>query len=350
MTWACYHSKPYRQCSRSVHWAKSNLHNFTDTLLGKLCFEHSCTDGPFPRGSEYPHAVSPDIQDAQKAPDCCLHCRRHVYCMVDWSVVGRCLQMLTGWIILESFGDRKMLQSSEGQHRHGCTKQPTRHCDRDNANRCYQRSPPPTKAKINTVFHVPSGWIVSCPAPFTAMKAHRWTRVAIINIIRITIYYKITSIGEIEPPPLEQEYWHTERHPDFRLDSGYWLEAQISAAILCICLPTLRPLIPKESAPEEWFKRFYSQRRRGRRFTDKKWKWALDPSGSNKQHQRNDTDRALSEDGSDQAVLTRVYLGADSREPGGLNNYPMNAISVRQEIDVVWLSSLSELDYLGAMW
>ena len=53
-----------------------------------------------------------------------------------------------------------------------------------------------------------------------------------------------------------------------------------------------------------------------------KLEWALDPTGFDKQHQPRDTDgenyRARSEDGSDKAVLTRIYLGAYSREPTGL--------------------------------
>ena len=114
------------------------------------------------------------------------------------------------------------------------------------------------------------------------------------------------------------------------MESDNWLEGQIAAAILCISLPTLRPLLPQR----------FSGTRGGS--TSTSWKWPSTPSPTNEQHQYGGIDggrakryRALSEDNLDKAVLTRTFAGAASSEPNGLGNYPMNAILVREDIEVV---------------
>ena len=123
------------------------------------------------------------------------------------------------------------------------------------------------------------------------------------------------------------------------MESGYWLEAQIAAAILCISVPTLRPLLPKDSLLGHWLKRYYGIRGGS---TGQNWKWPSTPSHTNEQYQHSGTDeewakryRALSDDNSDKAVLTRTYAGTESREPSGAGIYPMNAILVREDIEVV---------------
>ena len=117
------------------------------------------------------------------------------------------------------------------------------------------------------------------------------------------------------------------------------MEAQITAAILCISLPTLRPLLPEDSWLESWLKRFFGRRGGS---TSHNCKWPATPSRPNEQNQHSGTDgewanryRALSDDNFDKAVLTRTYAGTESREPGGPGLYPMNAILVREDIEVV---------------
>ena len=152
---------------------------------------------------------------------------------------------------------------------------------------------------------------------------------AIINTIRMIIYYHMTSSGDTLSS-VQQESSHTDRYLEFRVESDNWLEAQIAAAILCISLPTLRPLLP--------------ERLSGTRSasTSRNWKWPSTPSHTNEQHQYNGIDggwaklyRALNDDSFDKAVLTRTHAGAESSEPNELDNYPMNAILVREDIEVL---------------
>ena len=111
------------------------------------------------------------------------------------------------------------------------------------------------------------------------------------------------------------------------------MEAQIAAAILCISLPTLRPLLLEHCLLGNWL-------RRGSTYQNLTWPSA--PSPTKEQHQHSGIDvgwakryRALRDDNFEKAVLTRTYAGPGLQEPSGLGNYPMNAILVREEIEVV---------------
>ena len=152
---------------------------------------------------------------------------------------------------------------------------------------------------------------------------------AIINTIRMIIYYHMTSSGDTLSS-VQQESSHTDRYLEFRVESDNWLEAQIAAAILCISLPTLRPLLPERLSGTRGVS------------NSRNWIWPSTPRPTNEQHQYGGIGggwakryRALGDDNFDKAVLTSTYAGAESSEPNELGNYPMNVILVREDIEVV---------------
>ena len=126
---------------------------------------------------------------------------------------------------------------------------------------------------------------------------------------------------------------------DFNTQSGYWLQVQLSVAIVCICLPTLRPLM-HQGSPFLAKLRTYCQSLFG--FSTQGSKWTSKQGGFD---DKNDFSRAaggkgnmyknLGEGFSDHTILTSVTSGDGRNDASRASEYPMDAIAVEHHVDVV---------------
>ncbi|KAL9136914.1 MAG: hypothetical protein Q9175_001872 [Cornicularia normoerica] len=144
--------------------------------------------------------------------------------------------------------------------------------------------------------------------------------VGFISVIRMALVYRLNG-------------------PDFNAQSGYWLQIQLSVAIVCICLPTLRPLIPRGSPFTTKLKTYYHSLF-GHSTQSSEWnskRGGVDdrneisgPKMKRAKHYKN-----LSEDSSDKIALTNASPGDRSRDANGTKPDAMQAIAVERDANVV---------------
>ncbi|KAL8947345.1 MAG: hypothetical protein Q9222_006364 [Ikaeria aurantiellina] len=116
--------------------------------------------------------------------------------------------------------------------------------------------------------------------------------------------------------------------------SGRWVYAQINVGIVCACLPTLRPVLPKKDAVSTTLRQLFSSIRSSMRST-----------GSDKSHAkagrshdasmitRHDRYQNLSKDAVDKVYLTEAVGNSEPLDPH--RDYPMDKIRVRHDVDIV---------------
>ena len=118
------------------------------------------------------------------------------------------------------------------------------------------------------------------------------------------------------------------------LTNGLWGAAQLNVGIVCACLPTLRPIVPKSTILTTSFRNLITSLRArsissGFRRTNGKGGPNSDPV----MNDRHDRYRNMINDGVDKAHLTGAIGGSDRFRPE--NDYPLNGIMVRRDIDIV---------------
>ena len=126
---------------------------------------------------------------------------------------------------------------------------------------------------------------------------------------------------------------------DFNKQSGEWLQIQLSVAIVCICLPTLRPLLPRGTTVGTKLKTYYqslfglsagSSTRSSRRGG------LGDRSGSRGPTGRRPKEYVNLKDGNlDARLITSISSGDRSRHVDKADAYPMHAIAVEHEVNVI---------------
>ncbi|KAI4198672.1 MAG: hypothetical protein LQ350_005144 [Teloschistes chrysophthalmus] len=119
--------------------------------------------------------------------------------------------------------------------------------------------------------------------------------------------------------------------------SGQRVNAQINVGIVCACLPTLKPIFPKNTAVTTAVRDIvFSIRSRLRSTRPSQFsKDKATNGGINNASLVNREDRykKMSGDAIDKAFLTEVTNGKELFGPNG--DYPMDHIRVRDEVEVV---------------
>ena len=116
--------------------------------------------------------------------------------------------------------------------------------------------------------------------------------------------------------------------------SERWVIAQLNVGIVCACLPTLGPVMPKNAAFAVTLQYLKTSLRRGSRPSGSNKSQASsgpcsDPSMSNKRNRY----RNISETAIDESHLTEA-IGGDGLFDSN-KDYPLNRIVVRKDFDVV---------------
>ena len=110
--------------------------------------------------------------------------------------------------------------------------------------------------------------------------------------------------------------------------SGTWVIAQINTGIVCACLPTLRPLIPRDEVIRRGIQSMASLiiRTTTSRSTSSGTMKHSEPTSKHSRYRAFDNDQA------DATYLTKTSRGSDTIEPQGTE---MNGIVVRHDVSVI---------------
>lgn len=124
------------------------------------------------------------------------------------------------------------------------------------------------------------------------------------------------------------------------LNSVLWLDIQLSSAIICACLPTYKAIVPKGTSLTAHLKHWYYRLSSGSSGSSKsEWRsreYAND-SGGSIGLPRGSPYKSFGNEHNDQVVLTEVKAKS---QDSTRNDYPINAINVRNDVKVVRESSL----------
>lgn len=116
--------------------------------------------------------------------------------------------------------------------------------------------------------------------------------------------------------------------------SGRWVYAQINVGIVCACLPTLKPVIPKGGAVTTTIRNLLSSIRSSLRSTGSGRGQAADGKSNDasviNRHARYQN---ISRDAVDKTHLTQAIGGSEPFERS--QDYPMDKIKVRHDVEVV---------------
>ncbi|KAL8652639.1 MAG: hypothetical protein Q9210_002565 [Variospora velana] len=116
--------------------------------------------------------------------------------------------------------------------------------------------------------------------------------------------------------------------------SGRWVYAQINVGIVCACLPTLKPIIPKGGAVTTTVRNLVSSIRSSLRSTGSGKGQTVDGKSNDASViNRHDRYHNISRDAVDKAHLTQAIGGSEPFEPS--QDYPMDKIKVRHDVEVV---------------
>ena len=126
---------------------------------------------------------------------------------------------------------------------------------------------------------------------------------------------------------------------DFIIENNYWLQGQLAAAIVCICLPTLKPLLPKEIFSLAKLRTIYdslvSSKTRFSKWTSKAGKSKDEYPLSSIDGRRAESYKTLSEESTYQPALTTDSLVLQSKDPDNGGTFPMQAIAGRSDHEIV---------------
>ena len=112
------------------------------------------------------------------------------------------------------------------------------------------------------------------------------------------------------------------------ITSGTWVIAQMNTGVVCACLPTLWPLIPKDETIRRGIQSLTSliTRVTTSRSTLGETTKQLKRTSKHPRYQAFDTDLA------DAAYLTKTSRGSDATEP---QDIPMDGIVVKHDVSVI---------------
>ena len=116
--------------------------------------------------------------------------------------------------------------------------------------------------------------------------------------------------------------------------SGQWVYAQLNVGIVCACLPTLRPVVPKSATVTTTIRNLISSLRSSLRTSASNRGPATDGQSNDASiSNRNNRYRNISHDAIDKAHLTEAVGGSEPFDPK--KSYPLGRITVQKDIEVV---------------
>ena len=153
------------------------------------------------------------------------------------------------------------------------------------------------------------------------------------------LYTNLTALVALHKPVKSGLSWPS---TDFVKQNGYWLQVQLSVAIVSICLPTLRPLLPRGTTISTKLKTYY-QSLLGLSAGSSTWSsrcggLANKSASSGSIGERAKEYENLKQGSPDMRLMTNISYGGRSRHIDKTDAYPMHAIAVDHEVNIVGLA------------